>query len=467
MSWLDQIAEALYWHHIKPWVTGAVLALVGLTFLGKPSSPSIIVSDRDGRLGIVEANQFKTSLDEPLPGYVAWSCAKPEAGRPTSDDFRRVLRADRADDRDPSPVAQQGLNGIDGRSTVTKERDVPPVPKRSSTVDEAREASIWKNETRDKLVVPIPLPSPITAHLPVPFPVAPLTALPVTLPITRLHVARIPPRVAKPKSVGHVKPDSDREGVWLRSMPLDLILLNAEADDKAGTTKTSRAQELDSDEYLVGWLFIITTCRGDGKCELGKHAEANCLKPETLTDHVLGMTHLVIPRTYLYNSKKRDANQPAQSLVSGILKGGGLTLLTGADYDYVSLRVSHYPPGGHPPSDIDEQSSSSAAKPSRTRESSIAMLDERLHEILAMINRASDLEDGDLVLILPTELDIDLRGGGYLIVGLDDIPPPLRSHYRADSADAKDLQKVAGLEIAAPQRGDQQDASGPQARRAH
>jgi len=426
MSWPDQVAEAIHWHQIKPWVTGAILALGGFSFLGKPSSPSIIIADKGGRLGVIEAAQFKTNLDEPLPGYFAW--ARPEekakekeeqAHGPTLAEFRRVLRLD---DHDHSCRAPGGFNWIE-RSPTRVAQDMSSNFVRHSTADKAREASIWKNDTRKALVTPIPLPAKSSGNSPT------------------LHIARIPPRVAKPKSIGHVKPNADREAVWLRS-----ISIPPSAGVKPNDSSSGRARVLDAEDYLVGWLFVITKCGYQGGCKIGLPGEAACVTPETLTDHVLGMTHVVLPRTYLYGLSDDDAKQKAETLATDILNGGGLVLLTGADYDYVSLRVSHYPRAVGKPSDVAEVTDSSADKPSQTKECSIAELDERLHEILARMNRdgersvddqdeanrvRNDLNDGDLVAILPTALDLKLNPEDYLIVGIDEVPPPLRSHYRS------------------------------------
>lgn len=423
MRGLEQIAKSLVWDRAKPWFIAALLivflALVGLTFLGKPASPMMIIADDDGRLGIVEVDRFKTLLDRPLPEYIDWS--EPLDQETLSKHYRRLLRPG---DQDRSLIARGGMNWI-ARS--------PAIEGITSTVDsndvaKAREGSIWRSQTRDKLVSPIPRSS-------------------------KIHIARIPPRKAKAKGVGHVRPDSDREAVWLKPIQLARRPLGDKtARAVAGTANSSRAHELEPGAYSVGWLFAIVQCDAPGGCKLSRKDEADCLKPETLADHVLGMTHLVIPRTYLYPSisKENSDKKQAKAGVTDLLEGGGLVLLTGADYDYVSLRVSHHPAGGPPPTDTvekananvvepadtNEKSDSKAEKPSPTKEYSIAMLDERLHEILAMINRAEDLNDGDLVLILPTALDFNLGAGDYLIAGFDEIPPPLRSHYRGLPAES-------------------------------
>jgi len=387
----------------------------------------MIVANNDGRLGIIEIDQFKALLDKSLLEYVAWT----EEPIKTQQDLRKVIRAD----DDHSLIARGGMNWI-ARSPVIEASVNQAGFERQAKVDGAREASIWKKQTREKLSSPIKL-----------------LARSAVDKDQKIHIARIPPRAARPKGVGHVKPDSNREAVWLRSRPISLAGTPPVGhhnwpedwvDSTNGFTNSSnsRALELASAEYSVGWLFVITKCDDASNCKLGQSNEADCLNPETLTDHVFGMTHLVIPRRYLYASNEN--NTQAEAIGSDILKGGGLALLTGADYDYVSLRVSHYPAGGRKPfgidkksdssaaepSHTDEKSNSSAAEPSHTKETSIAMLNERLHEILATINRADDLDEGDLVLILPTALDFKLGEGDYLIVGFEEIPPPLRSHYR-------------------------------------
>lgn len=455
MRELNPIGKNRDWRRVGRWsapaapllttiAIGLTLIAIGLTFLGRPSAPMLIIADDAGRLGIVETDWFKTLLDEPLPEYVVWF--EPDKPKTISQRLRGVLGADNHDHSLPS---RGGLNWFAKRPAITGNSGAADLRDASS----AREKSIWSRRTRDNLVPLLPPFSPSLAGPSAPSPVDSSDASRAERRGPRVHIGRIPPRKPKAKGVGHVKPDSDREAVWLTFIDLPQPSLNAKTQSGAAkTTKPSRARELKPGKYSVGWLFVIAQCDAEGGCKLNQRNEADCLKPETLTDHVLGMTHLVIPRSYLYPSKGISGDGQANEGVADLLKGGGLALLAGADYDYVSLRVSLHPSEGlqptgaaekaapqkTEPADINEQEkeqekeeeTSSAGEPSPTKAYSIAMLDERLHEILAMINRTDDLNDGDLVLILPSALDFDLGAGDYLIVGFDEIPPPLRSHYR-------------------------------------
>jgi len=397
-------------------IFGALIALASLAFLGKPSAPLMIVL-HDGQelairgLGIIQRDQYQTLLDDPLLEHVAWSL-KTCASKPDMSAFRAALGLDA---HDHSIVAQGGLDWI-ARSPASEAKSRASDFQLKSDLGAVKKISIWKLDPRN-WKVPVPLPDANSSN--------------------HIHIARIPHREAKSNKIGHVKPDADREAVWLKS-----ITLPSEFDMSSNAV---RALELAPEvSYSVGWLFVITRCHQCDRCELvpSPGDKVDCLAPETLTDHVLGMTHLVVQRSYL---------SPGETAAKAdILKTGGLALLVGADYDYVPLRVSHYPAEGRQPFSGDETKASSKSETPPTKETTIAMLDERIHEILPKINLTKEgLKVGDLVLILPAELDFKLSPKDYVIVGLDDVPPPLRSHYRAGD-DPKTTTKSFKKKIPGP-----------------
>lgn len=448
MPHLKQVPPVRTWRYMGFLVGATLVLVVWLFFLRKPSSPSIIVVHESGRPGLIELSQFKSVIDEPLTGYIAWW--EPHEQDPARHALRHALQA-AGSDHWSWPSASGALKWIKQDFGYEPERPEPYF-KICLTPQKAREFSIWRNMARSELSPPIPLITDLSDQV--------------------LHIARIPPREPASENTGHVKPSSRREAVWLKPISLKS---NNEEDAKAEvqkedakaemkTANSSRSRKLSSGDYLVGWVFVLTTCHPK-KCGLFGRDGNDCLSPQTLTAHVLGVTHLAIPRHHLYGSNGRDASRSTSALVNDIRRGGGLTLLTGANYDYISLRVSHFKAGEPQPSDIAGSSSANWPRPSHTRECSIARLSEQLYEILASINHersndsmragVSDANaaeaggDTELVFVAPTALDLKLNEGEYVIVGLDGVPAPLRSHYQSpavstpvDRVDLVDLEDL-------------------------
>ena len=242
----EQKAELRDW--IQHWRRVVLVLLLGLgclTFLGKPSAPSMIVFHRVLGLGIVESDQYKSLLDKPLLEYVARS-RKSNSTNPRMEDFRKALRAD---EPDHSIIAQGGLNWI-ARSPAGEVNSKASNFQLKSKLEEARSNSIWMLDPRNWRV-------------PVPVPTAP----------SHFHIARIPPRETRPKTVGHVKPDTDREAVWLRTLNLESTspmcdVENNGPSERAGAVGGRALRLKPGESYSVGWLFVITNCQQLGGCKL-------------------------------------------------------------------------------------------------------------------------------------------------------------------------------------------------------